>query len=145
MKILARFREKNQKSSEAYVTDMAKTIGPLLDDLANNIFFTYRDILIAEPITYIVPAVWGAAKDTNLSKDQREINLRVVPVIQQVFEILNIENLSDAQTFAIGFIVRGLIISKITYMIEALKNKLVSLDVHKQDPLIKDIEPMGHA
>jgi hypothetical protein len=145
MKILARFRKKDQKIAEANVTDIAKTIGPLLDDLANNIFLKYRDTLIAEPITYIVPAVWGAAKDANLSDEQKDINLRVVPVVQQVFEILHIENLSEAQTFALGFIVRGLIISKITYMIEALKNKLISLDVRKKDPLIKDIEPMGRA
>jgi len=145
MKLLSKWKKKNQKNAAANVTDMAKTIGPLVDDLSNKIFFAYRDILISEQITYIVPAVWGAAKDANLSEEQKDINQKVLPVIHQIFEILKIEKLTESQTFAIGFIVRGLIIAKITYMIEALKNKLISMEAHKKEALIKDIEPIGHA
>ena len=146
MKIFERFRKKIEITVEPNVTDLAKAIGPLLDDLANNIFLAYRDILIAEPITYIVPAVWGVGKDPSLSNEQKAIHGRIAPVIQKVFNILKVDQLNEAQTFAIGYIVRSLIVSKITYMIEALKNKMIVMDVHeKKDYLLKDMEPLGHA
>jgi len=145
MSIFSKFKKKPKKTPVTSVTDLAKIVGPLLDNLANDIFVTYRDILISEPITYIVPAVWGAAHDKSLSTEQIGINEKVVPVIQQVFQILQFENLKEDQSFAIGFIIRGLIISKITYMIEALKNKLMSIDMNQRDMLIRTIEPIGHA
>ena len=145
MNFFARFKKPPIREPEKNVTDLAKQIGPLLDNLANDIFLAYRDILIAEPITYIIPAVWGATKETALSPEQLAINQKVVPVIKQVFLILQIGALDEKQTFAIGFIIRGLIISKITYMVEALKNKLMSVDVNKRDFLIKHMEPVGHA
>ena len=146
MKILARFRRKKPKQETGKnVTDLAKLIGPLIDNLANDIFLSYRDILINEPITYIVPAVWGAAKDAELTPEQIGINRKIVPVINQIFMTLQLDNLNENQNFAIAFMIRGLIVAKITYMIEALKNRLMSLDVKRRDFLIKNMEPMGHA
>jgi hypothetical protein len=145
MKFLERFRKPPKQETAKDVTDLAKLIGPLVDELVNDIFLAYREILIAEPITYIVPAVWGAIKNERLSPEQQEINHKVVPVIHHIFGILQIGALDARQTFAIGFIIRGLIVSKITYMIEALKNKLMSIDINKRDYLIKNMEPMGHA
>lgn len=145
MKLFDKFRSKPKRQNTTNITDLAKLIGPLLDKLANEIFLSYREILISEPITYIVPAVWGAAKDADLTAEQIEMNRKIVPVVNQVFQILQIDSLNESQAFAIGFIVRGLIISKVTYMIEALKNKLMSIEVDKKEYLIKNMEPMGHA
>jgi hypothetical protein len=145
MKLFDKFRSKPKRQNTTNITDLAKLIGPLLDKLANEIFLSYREILISEPITYIVPAVWGAAKDADLTAEQIEMNRKIVPVVNQVFQILQIDSLNESQVFAIGFIVRGLIISKVTYMIEALKNKLMSIEVDKKEYLIKNMEPMGHA
>lgn len=145
MKLFDRFRSKHTRQAATGITDLAKTIGPLLDNLANDIFLSHREILLSEPITYIVPAVWGAAKDAELTAEQIEINKKIVPVVNRVFQILQIDNLNESQAFAIGFIVRGLIISKVTYMIEALKNKLMSMEADRKDYLIRNMEPMGHA
>ncbi len=136
------FRKKKAGSD---LTRLAKIVGPMLDKAANDIFMEYRDILLSEPITYIVPAVWGAAKDKNLSPEQEHINKRISPVIDELFDILQIKNLDEGQRFALGFLIRGLIISKITYMIEALKNKLVTIDLGRRDSLIRNIEPIGNA
>ncbi|HPL63892.1 MAG TPA: hypothetical protein PK587_09010 [Syntrophales bacterium] len=127
------------------ITRLSRIIGPLLDKTANDVFLAHKDILLAEPITYIVPAVWGASKDGKLTENQEEINRRITPVIRETLEVLDTANLSDSQSFAISFMIRGLIISKITYMIEALKNKMFALDVKKKDSLIRNLEPVGRA
>ncbi|MDD2671176.1 MAG: hypothetical protein PHG91_00235 [Syntrophales bacterium] len=127
------------------ITRLSRIIGPLLDKTANDVFLAHKDILLAEPITYIVPAVWGASKDGKLTENQEEINRRITPVIRETLEVLDTANLSDSQSFAISFMIRGLIISKITYMIEALKNKMFALDMKKKDSLIRNLEPVGRA
>ena len=127
------------------ITRLSRIIGPLLDKTANDVFLAHKDILLAEPITYIVPAVWGASNDGKLTENQEEINRRITPVIRETLEVLDTANLSDSQSFAISFMIRGLIISKITYMIEALKNKMFALDMKKKDSLIRNLEPVGRA
>jgi len=102
---------------------ISRVIGPLIDKTAEEIFISYKTRLLSEPIIYIVPAVWGAKKEGELEDTQKEINIKVIPVINELFDALRIRDLSGAQEFAIGFIIRGLIISKITYMIEAVRNR----------------------
>ena len=145
MKLFSRLKKPGSKPVVGNITEIARIVGPLIDDLSNDIFIAYREVLLAETITYIVPAVWGATKDTTLTPDQQGINDRAAPVIAQVMHLLQADTMNEKQAFAVGFIIRGLIISKITYMIEALKNKLMSMDGEKKDFLIKHMEPMGHA
>lgn len=71
-----------------------------------------------------MPAVWGAKKDGELTTNQKEIHKQIIPIIEDVFEKLDLKKISPPQKFAIGYIIRGLIISKITYMILMLKNKI---------------------
>jgi hypothetical protein len=127
------------------ITRLSRVIGPLLDKTVNEVFLAHKDVLLTEPITYIVPAVWGASKDGKLTDRQEEINRQIAPVIRETLAVLDISALSESQSFAIGFMIRGLIISKITYMIEALKNKMFILDMKKKDSLIHTIEPIGRA
>lgn len=129
------------------VVKVAKIIGPLIDGTANEIFTSYNTKLLSEPITYIVPAVWGARKDGELTATQKEINKQVAPVIKKVFESLQLRDLGGAQEFALWFLIRGLIIAKITYLIEAFK-KLVNdkTDSEKQHPnILYDLVPLGNA
>ncbi|MFB3925590.1 MAG: hypothetical protein ACE14T_06010 [Syntrophales bacterium] len=124
---------------------MTKIIGPLLDKAANDIFLAHKKTLLSEPITYIVPAVWSASKDGKLTAEQENISKQVLPVIKEIFAVMEIGNMTEAQKFAVGFLVRGLIISKITYMIEALKNRLFALNVQNIDNIIHQMKPMGNA
>ncbi|MBW1741612.1 MAG: hypothetical protein JRJ42_10855 [Deltaproteobacteria bacterium] len=126
---------------------ISRTIWPLIEDTANKIFVSYNTKLLAEPITYIVPAVWGAAKEGELTPTQKDINKKVAPVIEKVFESLQLKHLSGAQAFAIRFIIRGLIISRITYMIEAVKSKMIrKVNSGEQDTdMLNHLEPMGNA
>ena len=103
------------------ITDIAKEIRPLIDDLAGEIFKSHHAVLVSEPITYIVPAVWGAKKDGTLTRTQEEIHGKVNPVVREIYESFGFSGLTEPQEFAVLYLVRGLVISKITYMIEALK------------------------
>jgi hypothetical protein len=122
-------------------------IKEIIDKTTNMIFISYKEKLLAEPITYIVPAVWGERKDGKLTTIQREINRRIVPTIDSVMETLELEDLHGAQRFAIGYLIRGLLISKIAYMIEAFKNQDCKENGSnkKERDLLNQIEPLGNA
>lgn len=102
---------------------ISRIIEPFIDKTANEIFLLYSKELLSKPITYIVPAVWGVKKEGELTGCQKEMHNRIAPVIDRVIKSLGIEGLSGAQQFAIGYLVRGYMISKITYMVENLKSK----------------------
>ena len=98
-------------------------IKEIIDKTTDTIFNSYREKLLTEPITYIVPAVWGEKKDGKLTVTQEEINRKIVPMIRNIMAIFELEDINKAQRFAIGYLIRGLVTSKITYMIEASRNR----------------------
>ena len=98
-------------------------IKEIIDKTTDTIFNSYRQKLLTEPITYIVPAVWGAKKDGKLTVTQKEINRKIVPMVSNIMAIFELEDINKAQRFAIGYLIRGLVTSKITYMIEASRNR----------------------
>ncbi len=144
------FRElrkiKAKKESDD-VVELARTIEKVMDKTCLTIFRKYNEILIAEPNVYIVPAVWGAVKDGELTATQKEIHASIFPVIAKILESLYQEDMSDSQRFAIGYLVRGLFISKIIYMIEFYKNLSgIQIELGEHDaPGFEDIETWGHA
>lgn len=95
----------------------------IIDTTANEIFLAHKNNLLSEPITYIIPAIWGEMKDGNLTSAQKEITEKIEPVINRLMRLFEFEDLNKAQKFSVGYLIRGLIISKITYMVEALKNQ----------------------
>jgi hypothetical protein len=143
-KLKGLFSRRLKKEEPEDVMRIARIIGPLADKTSNEVFISYREKLLTKPITYIVPAVWGAKKDGELEDAQKEINIKIVPVINELFDALGIKDLSRAQEYAIGFLIRGLIISKITYMIEAYKgrsknriNVLIQPQSHEDTKILK--------
>jgi hypothetical protein len=148
MKVLHKFFSKGtNKEKPEDVMKISMIIGPLIDKSVTEIFATYKMKLLSEPITYIIPAVWGAKKDGELTDKQKEINMQVAPIIKRIFEILDLKDLSGAQEFAIGFLIRGLIISKITYMIEVINNKVSGKtnSGKKNTDILFKLEPLGNA
>jgi hypothetical protein len=148
MKVLGKlFSKGTNKEKPEDVMEIPRIIGPLIDKSVTEIFATYKMKLLSEPITYIVPAVWGAKKDGELTAKQKEINMQVAPIIRRIFEILDLKDVSGAQEFAIGFLIRGLIISKITYMIEMMKNKAANKtdSGQKNTDILFNLEPLGNA
>lgn len=133
------------------VVAFARTIERLIDETSLELFRIYKKTLLAEQNVYIVPAIWGAMKNGELTETQKQIHAGVSPVIQKILNLLEQDRLNPAQQFAVGYLVRGLFISKIIYMIEFYKNlsgNRLEVEEQKYDEKncnLKDIEPMGHA
>jgi hypothetical protein len=135
------FHKRREADSQEEVMKIAKAISPEIDNLASDIFKEFNSRLLTEPITYIVPAVWGAKKDGSLTEEQRKIHTMVLPVIQNIIRLFHIKNLTLSQEFALGYLIRGLIISKITYMIEKIKTETTNVE----NQVFNGIETIGNA
>jgi hypothetical protein len=148
MKILKEYFLKRRSRKEPEdIMQIADIIGPLLDGVVNDIFMAYRMELLSEPITYIVPAIWGAKKEGELTPVQKDINARAVPVINKVFDLLRMKKISNDQEFAVYFLIRGIIIAKITFMIEAFRSRLNerSMDEQSLKEALMRFKPQGSA
>ena len=117
------FSDKNAKKSPDPMR-IARIVSPMMDDLVKDIFNQFGVRLLHESITYIVPAIWGATKDGELSDIQCQIHDQVAPIISRVVDILNIRTLTEEQRFAIEYFIRGMLIGRLTYMTEAAKNEI---------------------
>jgi hypothetical protein len=126
---------------------LARGVESRVDRLANEIFVQYKELLLIQNITYIVPAVWGAAKEAELTAEQKEINGKAVPVLKEMLTVLDFRGLDPEQEFALIYILRSLIVSKIVYMIEGSKRHLAEEQqlLNQQFDFLHDIEPMGQA
>ncbi|UCH19712.1 MAG: hypothetical protein JSU83_14155 [Deltaproteobacteria bacterium] len=148
MKRIKKFFSKRdgQKNSQELMK-ITNAIGPLLDQTAHEIFSLHSSDLLKKPLTYIIPAVWGVNNDVKLTETQIRINKRIVPVVDEILRLFNARKMDPAQRNALDYIVRGLIISKITLMIELLKNQMRMSAAHnsKEDDILRDIEPIGSA
>jgi len=122
-------------------------IKDIIDKTTNSIFTSYKKKLLSEPITYIVPAVWGKIKHGKLTACQREINEKITPMISSIMEIFELEEINGAQRFAIEYLIRGLATSKITYLIESFKNqqKTKTGSEEKNPALLDNLDTFGNA
>ena len=148
MKILDKFFLKSVKNDEPEdVMKISEIIGPLIDKISNEIFRAYREKLLSEPITYIVPAVWGAKEAGELDSAQKEMTQQIAPVVNEIFAALKLKGLSGSQEFAVAFLIRGYIISRIIYMIEGLKRRSLNKTYLEDEgpKIIDSIEPLGNA
>jgi len=140
-----RFRKSRGEVEQPPVepTALASQISPLLDELNQRVFWEHQESLLREPIDFVVPAVWGASKDGPLSPEQREIHQKVLPFIQKAFRIMSLSGLSEPQRFAVDFLLRGLIINRLTYTIMAAHNR--GHNASRAAELLENLETVGTA
>lgn len=126
---------------------LAESVGSLIDQTAVDIFQTHVIELLNKPITYIIPAVWGAHENGALSSAQEQMNRSISPVVEDIIQTLQVDSLSESQIFALGYLIRGLLVSKITYMIEKLKNQLIEKIIAdcRRNESLSDVETLGNA
>jgi hypothetical protein len=148
LKILKEFLAKiKYRKQNKDIMQIADIIGPMIEKAVWDIFVGYRVELLSEEITFIIPAIWGAKKDGELTATQKAINEKIAPVINRIFELLDIRDLDSSQEFALNYLIRGLIVSKITYMIEAFRSRLKDRTLDEQglkDALLR-FKPQGNA
>ena len=141
------FSKIEKRKSSDDVMQIAGSIGPLIDKTALEIFTTHQEKLLSQPNTYIVPAVWGANMDGKLTETQHAIQHQILPVMNDILKLFSSSEFNDSQKFAVEYLVRGLFISKITYMIEMLKNENLRRNkiANGGHETLADIEPWGNA
>lgn len=89
-----------------------------VEDLANRIFRDFGSELLDTPVQELPPAVWGAKKDGPLNQIQKQVHNLARPVIDRIINLVAGESLDDSRKFAVGYMARGLVISKLALMIE---------------------------
>ena len=136
-----------KKKAPKDLTEISKVIAPLIDKTASDIFRTHCKELLEKPITYIVPAIWGRDVNGNLSLTQAKINDKVVPVMEKILRLFEFKNSKGEQEFALEYLLRGLFVAKITFMIELMKNidsKAIAAEKASNEILSK-ARPIGNA
>lgn len=97
-------------------------IKEIIDETTDTIFSLHKKDLLTNPITYIIPAVWGKMRGGDLNPNQRNIFRTIDSMVRDVIDIMEFDELSESQRFSIEYLIRGLVISKITYLIASCKN-----------------------
>ncbi len=120
------FSKKQEKPPEEPVdiTARAKRINALIDSSVNEIVKLNLPTFLTNPITYIVYAVWGANGREGIDDTQKDINSRIEPVIKQAKDLIDLPDIPADRAYTMDFLLRGLYISKSTYMIELARNQL---------------------
>ena len=126
---------------------LARVIGPQIDKLANDIFYIYSKSDTLRSEKYIIQAVWNDRKNGPLERVQCDISNIVESAIISVFNELSLNQLDASQRFAIEYMIKGLIITKVIYMIEVLRNRMTSSirDFKGLSESLETIEPIGSA
>lgn len=137
------FRRPSKEDEPEDLLRITKVIGPLIERVSEEMFSSNREELLGNETSYVVPAVWGAKKDGELTTAQREMHGKFAPVLEKILQSLELRDVSGAQKFAFGYLIRGYVISKITYMIEMAKKGGSDKGVYSA--LLKQIEPLGEA
>ncbi|MBF0551710.1 MAG: hypothetical protein HQK60_14400 [Deltaproteobacteria bacterium] len=119
-----KFESSSLKTNDAEdILKISRAVGPLIEKTAIEIFTAYYQELLMEPVTYIVPAIWGASKEGRLTVSQHHISQKISPIVEEIINLFGLDGLTGAQKFALVYLVRGLFVSKIIYMIELVKNQ----------------------
>jgi hypothetical protein len=137
-----------KKRNPEAINGICKTINPLIDRVCDEVMQEHKDVLIKEEPSFVVYAVWGAGNQGGLTETQSAINKKVMPVINSVITELMITNLDKDQQYAIEYLIRGLIITKLLFMTEMLKNRIFMNSVGSYQELIRKLaalEPQGNA
>jgi len=141
------FRRKKTPPSTEELIGRAKAIEPLVDKLCQDIVRAHRNSLLTHEVTYVVPAVWGVSPQGPLNEEQKAIHAMVVQVVDKVMAIIDMRQAQPAQEYAVAYLLRGLIISKVAFQIEGLKYHLLSMSAPRgeADQVQRDFETMGNA
>lgn len=138
------FKKKPQDAQASVSpTILAAQISPLLDELNHKLFLEYQSSLMREPIDYVVPAVWGAKKDGRLTPEQREMHQKILPFVKNILNIIALDDLGESQKFAVDFLLRGLIINRLTYTVAMAHNR--GLGTCPAEELLENLETVGTA
>ncbi len=130
------------------VSEITRTMRPHVHNTSMDIASKHMVTLLAEPMDYVVHAVWGVKENGQLDEIQKLIHKKSEAVISQVYELLGMSDMSASQIFAICSLIRELIISKIAHSVEMVKgimNRPKDSCVQDGESILSSMEMIGNA
>ena len=128
-------KEKNKNSGDLLIA--SREVEASVEELVGQVFREYASELIDLPTRELPPAVWGAKKEGALSPTQKNIHELARPVIDRIINLIAGDSLDPSQKFAVGYMARGLVISKLALMIEISRRQRAEW-ANKADNLVGD-------
>ena len=112
--------KKPKKSQD--ILSIARKCGPAMDQMVLRIFELQGSQIMQADNNYLVHAIWGVRQGAPLDHTQEYINREFKNTFQVLIRALDLGDLSDAQEYALGYLIRDLAITKLVYMAEKAKS-----------------------
>lgn len=141
------FARRKETSHSADLGEITRVIRPLIQNETFDMFYSHGIGFMDAPINCVVPAVWGIKEDGRLTPDQQEINMRVQKIVERVIAALDVERINSSQRFAIGFLVRELIIARLLLFIQIFNGELTAQTGGQEEDLniLNNLDAWGSA
>ena len=104
------------------ILSIARKCAPAVDQTALRIFERHGPKIMQSGNTYLVHAIWGVRDGTRLDRSQELIHREFEASRNLVLKALALGGLSEAQEYALGYLIRDLAITKLAYMAEKAKS-----------------------
>jgi len=131
------------KTAPASMGDLER----ILSGAALAVFQGHWEALLEQPSSYIVPAIWGANLEGNLDFVQAEIHAALEPVVGMILDRMSSSESPEALRYTFRYLLNGLLIYKISYMVECYRNLVVDSEGDRLHPpsLLAEMAPAGRA
>ena len=118
--------------SDEGIAEIPILIAPIIDEPIREIFQSAGCRFLPETIDGLVQAVWGFGANRKISYCQKEITSRMVVLMEDIRSIFEVSNLNSAQRFALDYLIRGLIASRVLRMASRFRADLDEKDWHSK-------------
>ena len=102
--------------SDEGIAEIPVLIGPIIDEAIRQIFKSSKCRFLSDLIDGIVYAVWGCRTNNKIAYCQAEITQTIVTLMEEIRDIFEISNLNPSQQFALDYLIRGFVISRVIRM-----------------------------
>ncbi|MCE5244608.1 MAG: hypothetical protein ABFD98_10210 [Syntrophobacteraceae bacterium] len=102
--------------SDEGIAEIPVLIGPIIDESIRQVFKISGHKFLADLVDGVVYTVWGCKTSNKKAYSQREISQVVVPLMEEIRGIFEVANLNSAQQFALDYLIRGFIMSRVLRM-----------------------------
>ena len=105
-----------KRESGQEVLAIARKCGPAMDQLALRVFEQHGPKIMQSDNTFLVHAIWGVRQGASPDRTQELIHREFEATHKIVTRALGLTGLSEAQQYALDYLIRDLAITKLVYM-----------------------------
>lgn len=115
------FRREKQHSSSGGI-ELIQGLEKICENIAKHVFHEHSDLIVRNELQYIVASVWGISPEGELDAVQKKIHRNLSPRIYEALTLLGVQQMTAKQSFAVEYLIKGYVISKLSYMREKFIN-----------------------